>query len=66
MTQSPTLDALFAQRARTVADGPEWAPEPEGSISLAYGFADPAHFPVTELVEATAEILAEDVDEAQE
>lgn len=64
MTQSPTLDALFAQRARTVADGPEWAPEPEGSISLAYGFADPAHFPVTELVEATAEILAEDVNGA--
>ena len=64
MTPTPALDALFAQRAQTVADGPEWAPEPEGSISLAYGFADPVHFPVSALVEATAEVLAEDVNGA--
>ena len=59
-----TLDALFSTRAKLAGDGSEWAPEPDGTISLAYGFADPEHFPVKELVEATAEILAEDVNGA--
>ncbi len=59
-----TLDALFSTRAKLAGDGAEWAPEPDGTISLAYGFADPEHFPVKELVEATAEILAEDVNGA--
>lgn len=59
-----SLDSLFAARARTVKDGPEWAPEPEGSISLSYGFADPDHFPIQEIIDATAEVLGEDVNGA--
>jgi 2-aminoadipate transaminase len=59
-----SLDALFATRARAFREGPDWAPEPEGTISLSYGFADPEHFPVAEIIEATAEVLAEDVNGA--
>jgi 2-aminoadipate transaminase len=59
-----SLDALFATRAKAFREGPDWAPEPEGTISLSYGFADPEHFPVAEIIEATAEVLAEDVNGA--
>lgn len=58
------LDTLFATRARTISEGPDWAPEPEGTISLSYGFADPAHFPVEAIIDATSEVLAEDVNGA--
>ncbi len=63
-TELRTLDSLFADRAKQYVPGPEWGAEPEGTISLAYGFADPEHFPVAEIVEATAEVLAEDVNGA--
>jgi 2-aminoadipate transaminase len=63
-TEQRTLDSLFAERAKNYVAGPEWGAEPEGTISLAYGFADPVHFPVNALVEATAEVLAEDVNGA--
>ncbi|MFM7679631.1 MAG: PLP-dependent aminotransferase family protein, partial [Roseiflexaceae bacterium] len=59
-----SLDALFATRAKAFREGPDWAPEPEGTISLSYGFADPEHFPVAEIIDATAEVLAEDVNGA--
>ena len=59
-----SLDALFSTRAKSFREGPDWAPEPEGTISLSYGFADPAHFPVNEIIEATAEVLNEDVNGA--
>lgn len=59
-----SLDALFSTRAKTVAESGSWGDEAEGTISLAYGFADPEHFPVKQLVDATAEILAEDVNGA--
>ena len=63
-TAEHPLNALFATRAKTVADAQSWGDEPEGTISLAYGFADPVHFPVKQLVDATAEVLAEDVNGA--
>ncbi|MFM2031505.1 MAG: hypothetical protein RLZZ297_270 [Chloroflexota bacterium] len=63
-TTEHSLDALFATRAKTIADPQSWGDEPEGTISLAYGFADPVHFPVKQLVDATAEVLAEDVNGA--
>ena len=59
-----SLDALFSTRAKTVPEAGSWGDEAEGTISLAYGFADPQHFPVKQLVDATAEILAEDVNGA--
>jgi len=59
-----SLDALFATRAKAFREGPDWAPEPEGTISLSYGFADPEHFPVAQIIDATAEVLAEDVNGA--
>ncbi|MFN5369531.1 MAG: PLP-dependent aminotransferase family protein [Roseiflexaceae bacterium] len=59
-----SLDALFATRAKAFREGPDWAPEPEGTISISFGFADPEHFPVAEIIEATAEVLAEDVNGA--
>jgi 2-aminoadipate transaminase len=59
-----SLDALFSTRAKTVPESGSWGDEAEGTISLAYGFADPQHFPVKQLVDATAEILAEDVNGA--
>lgn len=61
---SLSLDALFSTRAKAFREGPDWAPEPEGTISLSYGFADPEHFPVNEIIEATAEVLNEDVNGA--
>ncbi|MEY2844513.1 MAG: hypothetical protein RL076_59 [Chloroflexota bacterium] len=59
-----SLDALFSTRAKSFREGPDWAPEPEGTISLSYGFADPAHFPVASIIDATSEVLAEDVNGA--
>ncbi|HMQ31719.1 MAG TPA: PLP-dependent aminotransferase family protein [Chloroflexaceae bacterium] len=58
------LSDLYAARARDAAP-PMWGPSPAAGaipiISLAYGFADPAFFPREELVEATAQALADDV-----
>lgn len=59
-----SLDALFSTRAKSFREGPDWAPEPEGTISLSYGFADPTHFPVASIIDATSEVLAEDVNGA--
>lgn len=59
-----SLDALFSTRAKSFREGPDWAPEPEGTISLSYGFADPAHFPVASIIDATSEVLSEDVNGA--
>ncbi len=61
------LADLYAARAREVTP-PMWGPSPAVGevpiISLAYGFADPALFPREELVEATAQTLAEDAGAA--
>ncbi|HMP43106.1 MAG TPA: PLP-dependent aminotransferase family protein [Roseiflexaceae bacterium] len=63
-SRAPTLDTLFAARARTSRATSRWPEEPEGAISLAYGFAAPERFPTDALVAATAEVLAEDAPHA--
>lgn len=61
LSHAPRLDDLFAARARAALP-PLFPPEDTNPalISLAYGLADPAHFPYAALVAATAETLAEE------
>jgi 2-aminoadipate transaminase len=61
---APTLDALFATRAQNTHPASVWPEEPEGLISLSYGFAAPELFPTTALHAAAGEVLAEDAPEA--
>jgi 2-aminoadipate transaminase len=61
---APLLDTLFAAKARTARPTSRWPEEPEGAISLAYGFAAPELFPTDDLVAATSEVLAEDAPHA--
>ncbi|MEN9230280.1 MAG: PLP-dependent aminotransferase family protein [Thermostichus sp. DG02_5_bins_236] len=70
MTQAPIrpqLHSLFAERAQTLIPPPFGAEIP-GAVpvvtSFAFGLADPTLFPKAELVQATAEVLAEDGDDA--
>lgn len=59
----PTLNDLYAGRAKTLGPAQIW-PEHEGDlITLAYGFAAPEMFPTDDLLAATAEVLAEDAAE---
>jgi DNA-binding transcriptional MocR family regulator len=58
------LDGLYAARAREARVIGHWPDSPEGTISLAYGFAAPEKFPTDGLVAATAEVLAEDAPRA--
>lgn len=58
------LDDLFTPQARTL-NLMGWGPSvPPEAISLAYGLADPALFPREELIQATADVLATDLDGA--
>jgi len=62
-----TLDDLFTPQARALTPpmyGPPTQPEGVPLISLAYGLADPALFPHEELIDATAQILATDLNAA--
>jgi 2-aminoadipate transaminase len=60
------LSDLFAERARLTVPS-LYGPTPQSTIpviSLAYGLADPAHFPREELLAAFETLLAEDADRA--
>ncbi len=63
----PLLQTLFAQRAQVLISAPFGAEIP-GAVpvvtSFAFGLADPRLFPKTDLARATAEVLAEDGDNA--
>jgi 2-aminoadipate transaminase len=61
-TTRPSLDSLFAERARVAVPPLYGAAGAAASslISLSYGLADPALFPREELAAATAEVLADD------
>ncbi|MCJ2542630.1 PLP-dependent aminotransferase family protein [Thermostichus vulcanus] len=70
MTQTPIrpqLHSLFTERAQTLIPPPFGAEIP-GAVpvvtSFAFGLADPTLFPKAELAQATAEVLAEDGDDA--
>jgi DNA-binding transcriptional MocR family regulator len=60
------LAELFTPQARTFVQTGWGAPpaSPIPLISIAYGLADPALFPREELIEATAQVLASDMNAA--
>lgn len=60
------LSDLYAQRARDMAARVVGAAQQgrAAPISLAFGLADPAYFPVQDLADATSDVLAERTDAA--
>lgn len=62
----PTLDALYAARAREALPTLQGAAQSAGSplLSLAFGLADPALFPTDDLAATTAALLADDAPAA--
>lgn len=66
-TSRPLLQTLFAQRAQAVIPSPFGAEIPGAApvvTSFTFGLADPRLFPKADLARATAEVLAEDGDNA--
>jgi 2-aminoadipate transaminase len=66
-TLPPQLQSLFAERAQALIPPPFGAEIP-GAVpvvtSFAFGLADPRLFPKADLAQVTAEVLAEDGDDA--
>lgn len=61
---APSLEQLYAARARSPQPAAVWPEAPDNAISLSYGFAAPELFPTQELHSAAGEVLFEDAPEA--
>jgi 2-aminoadipate transaminase len=61
---APSLDDLYAARARKALPAAVWPEDPDEAISLSYGFAAPEAFPTDDLHAAAGEVLFEATDDA--